>query len=601
MDRTTCALLAFAVLGALAAMALIALDASGDLPPVWDPLPSFAAVEDEPVTVDLSPYVGDPDTPLDELWLECSDPGANVSRFCITTVIHVGGIGILAVYLNDGNSTASETLVFVVEDVNDPPRLKVVLLPDAYIDEDYEFFFTATDEDDAPSELMYTDDTPVFDILGDGRIMFRPDNADLGYHALNITVRDPHGANDTAPFSLFISCDVIAPPFPYIEPLTAYVGQPFVLDLDCPEPPLYLPPEWWPNYTWSIDSPRFVINQTEGLFTWDCPMGPDVGDNYFKITLQDERGRYCEQEVKVTVCDPVPPVAEAGPDITIDQGEAFTLDARCSSDDCGLVRWTFTCVHELLKLSLEGAVVVLTLPTAGDYGFALEVEDWGGNVANDTVTVHVRDSEPPVAVARACEPILMHGRAYLDGSDSHDDVGIVTYRWTLFENSSIQELYGPAVRVVLDTAGRHKVRLEVIDAAGLASTAELEVVVLDNERPTADAGKDLIAHVGQLNCLDGSASTDNVGIVSYEWDVIGPGAPRHFEGARVSVSLDRPGTYSVRLSATDAAGNRGTDETVLKVVAEEPAHSASIHEAITPVLLVGLLTAIVLLRRWTVR
>lgn len=601
MDRSTRALLAIVVPSALAMVAAASLCAGGGSPPVWAELPSFDAVEDEPVTVDLSPYVGDPDTPLHDLWLECAQPGSSIDWFCVTVTLHIGGINILRMFLSDGNSTTMAELVVIVRDVNDPPRLKMVQLPDAVADELYCFNLTATDEDDAREALRFSDDAPFFDIREDGCIAFVPVHRDRGYHTFNVTVRDPHGASDTDEFTLYISGE--DPPYiPYIPPLyDAYVGEPFVLDIEPNFPDLLLPPEFQPEYTWSIDSPKFVVNQTEARFVWDRPTGPDVGDHYFKIRVQDDRGRYMEQAVKVTVYDLVPPVAEAGDNVTIRQGEAVRLDGGRSSDDGGLVRWEWSCSFGGTVRTFKREVLVLALDVAGAFVFTLQVEDWGGNLANDTVTVRVLDGEPPVAVATQSGPILMHGRVYLDGTASSDNVGIVMYRWTLLENGSVLELHSPTARVVLDAAGNRTVRLEVTDAAGLSSATELVVVVLDTERPRADAGRDVVTRRGYLVELDGGASTDNVGVVSYAWEVVGPGKPLHLVGEHPCVVLDRPGTYSVRLTVTDPMGNEGTDTVLIDVVPEERSSALEVpvplQEVLLPLSMMGVLVGLILARR----
>ena len=600
MDRSTRALLAIVVPSVLTMVATASLCAGGGSPPVWADLPSFDAVEDEPVTVDLAPYVGDSDTPLDELWLECAQPGASIDRFCVTITLHVGGINILRMFLSDGNSTTMAELVVIVRDVNDPPRLRIAQLPDAVADELYCYNLTATDEDDTREALKFSDDAPIFDIREDGCIAFVPVHRDRGCHAFNVTVRDPHGASDTMGFALFISGED-PPILPFIPPLCAHVGEPLVLDVDPRSSDYLLPPEFRSVYTWSIDSPKFVVNQTEGRFVWDSPTGPDVGDHYFVVSVRDEMGRFMSQAVKVTVCDLVPPVAEAGGNVTIRQGEAVRLDGGRSSDNGGLVRWEWSCLLGGTVRTFKREVLVLALDVAGAFEFTLQVEDWGGNLANDTVTVHVLDGEPPVAVATQSGPILMHGRVYLDGTASSDNVGIVMYRWTLLENGSVLELHSPTARVVLDAAGNRTVRLEVTDAAGLSSATELVVVVLDTERPRADAGRDVVTCRGYLVELDGGASTDNVGVVSYAWDVVGPGKPLHLVGERPCVVLDRPGAYIVRLTATDPMGNEGTDTVLIEVVPEERSPALEVpvplQELLLPLSMMGVLVGLILARR----
>ena len=88
--------------------------------------------------------------------------------------------------------------------------------------------------------------------------------------------------------------------------------------------------------------------------------------------------------------------------------------------------------------------------------------------------------------------------------------------------------------------------------------------VLDTTKPTANAGQDQTVNVGATVTFDGGGSTDNVGIVSYEWD-FGDGTTG--TGATTSHTYTNPGTYTVTLTVKDAAGN--TDSITITVLSAE--------------------------------
>lgn len=72
--------------------------------------------------------------------------------------------------------------------------------------------------------------------------------------------------------------------------------------------------------------------------------------------------------------------------------------------------------------------------------------------------------------------------------------------------------------------GRHRFRLVVADDSGNESEPdEVEIVVLDSERPTAVLRAPARVSFGSSFRLDGSASTDAGGgsIVSYSWTYLG--------------------------------------------------------------------------------
>ncbi|WP_109474665.1 PKD domain-containing protein [Ornithinimicrobium cavernae] len=115
-------------------------------------------------------------------------------------------------------------------------------------------------------------------------------------------------------------------------------------------------------------------------------------------------GRDVAGEGSVTHCATVqsnqPPVADAGDDVTVDEGGVVSLDGTASTDPDGdplTYAWTL--------LEQDGAPVSLTSPTSaapsflapddGTYAFGLTVSD-GQESATDTVTVTVANGVPVV-------------------------------------------------------------------------------------------------------------------------------------------------------------------------------------------------------------
>lgn len=70
--------------------------------------------------------------------------------------------------------------------------------------------------------------------------------------------------------------------------------------------------------------------------------------------------------------------------------------------------------------------------------------------------------------------------------------------------------------------GKHRFRLIVVDQAGNESVPdEIEVVVLDNERPTAILEGPKTINFGQAFVLNGDKSSDPNGpITQYRWELI---------------------------------------------------------------------------------
>ena len=85
-----------------------------------------------------------------------------------------------------------------------------------------------------------------------------------------------------------------------------------------------------------------------------------------------------------------------------------------------------------------------------------------------------------------------------------------------------------------------------------------------NQPPTANAGPDQTATVGQEITFNGSSSTDSDGhIVSYSWD-FGDNSDS-VEGVNVSYIYNTSGTYTVTLTVTDDGGLTDTDTATVTV------------------------------------
>jgi hypothetical protein len=204
---------------------------------------------------------------------------------------------------DSAGSTANFTVMVRVWPVNDPPRWKPVILHDGEQDTYYSFNLTAFDPDNDIGQLTYSDDSDFFEISASGEIAFVPRNEHVGKNFFNVTVEDPDGLTDVMELELLIANVNDPPILRYIKPQFANEDEVFELDISkfVEDPDLLLPPGYRDHITYRDDTPKLDTNLETGLVTWDMPTNEDVGDFYFKITIQDSKGRYAEQEIKITV------------------------------------------------------------------------------------------------------------------------------------------------------------------------------------------------------------------------------------------------------------------------------------------------------------
>ena len=580
-------------------------DGTPDQPPSWGALPMFAAVEGRPVTIDLAPFVSDPDTPLEALFLGCdASLGAIVSGLNATFTFATPGNATVIVHLSDGVSVVPAALCFTVEKADEPPKIKVVQLPDGELGAYYSFNLTAADPDDPPSDLSWSDDCPMFRISETGEIAFVPGLADIGYHSFKVTVTDPAGSSDTVAFTLFIVRGWEPPILAYISPQMAWANEVFTLDISQyvydDGSDLLLPEEWRHHWVYRDDSTRIDTDYQTGVATWDRPTERDVGDFYFKVTVSDSKGRYAEQEIKITVL-PIDgePGLSIGPERWVDQGEVFELcvcGTRNIPADAAYL-WSFNdsgAVH-----FLAGERVRMSLRDAGATRVTLTAT-WDDVSMSKSLLVHVRDSEPPSAKIKAPASAAMRELVTFDGKGSTDNVGVTSYQWTIRGGGVEAVLFGPVVCHGFDEAGTYLVLLEVEDAARHTAFDFGSILVTDTEPPVACAGQDVYVLSGAPVVLDGMNSTDNVGVIEYRWEVPGFG-PVLAVGPVAVLPRPAPGDRLVRLTVKDAAGNVDIDEVMVSVAEEEgrddgpPMDLAKVAFALTIVLV--LLIVIAILRR----
>jgi PKD repeat protein len=213
-------------------------------------------------------------------------------------------------------------------------------------------------------------------------------------------------------------------------------------------------------------------------------------------------------------------------------------------------------------------MTMLAYSSEGRYVVALKVTDEAGNWNEDTITIFVNNLAP---VADAGEDqIVYQGQVVtFDGGNSSDtpsDEPYLTYVW-YFGDGFVGA--GKVTTHTYTEPGVYTVTLIVTDNNGAISSDTLTVATKDATWPTANAGQDDYVDQNVPYQFDGRASTDDVGIVAYQWDIdssdgIDWSSP-DYEGAAPTHVYTEPGVYVVSLRVIDGDGNHDIDTLTITV------------------------------------
>lgn len=291
---------------------------------------------------------------------------------------------------------------------------------------------------------------------------------------------------------------------------------------------------------------------------------------------------YGEATTNVTVLPPKrinkPPVAIIQPDnVTVKLPSKDTvLDGSFSTDDDKIVQYHW----EPITIPIGYSPKLNDTPTVqlkdlipGFYQFMLKVTDSDGvtNTTSANVTVLKEMDYPPTANAGPQSVVYMpNNEVTLNGNLSTDDKGIKSWEWTKSPDTDkhvdMEGTTSPYLHLSNMEVGVYKFLLKVTDTADQTATAEVHVFVkpASNQAPTANAGKDVRVSlpIDKPIMLDGSHSTDDVGITSWHWSQIQGPKPSRIEEPNSSttrVSNLVPGEYVFKLDVVDANNLTSSD------------------------------------------
>ena len=327
------------------------------------------------------------------------------------------------------------------------------------------------------------------------------------------------------------------------------------------------------NYTWIM----------EDLTSWVRMYGvnpthyfPIPGNYTVTLKVTDHFEKKDTDTMTVTVRDITRPVADAGPDRSIEEDALFVFDGRGSYDPYypgredhlheGIANFTWTFPDGVDDITLYRPMPTYIFGSPGIYAATLNVTDGSGNWDTDVVNITVRDITPPFSDPGSNLTVDEGTLVVFDGSGSYDNVGIINWTWSFSYGNENIEIHGLSSSFTFFIPGYYIVKLTVSDASGNTNENEMYLTVRDITPPVAKAGGDMTVPVGVSVLLNGSLSTDNWSIKSFFWTLTYDDEEHMIEGEYGSFTFLKGGVYEVLLTVVDRFDNEDTDKITITVV-----------------------------------
>lgn len=231
------------------------------------------------------------------------------------------------------------------------------------------------------------------------------------------------------------------------------------------------------NYTW-----YFSHNGTEMSLFGPMPSFRfwESGNHTVELVVADLAGNLDSDMIVVSITDAVAPLANAGSDKHIKIGLLTRFNGSGSTDDLGIVNYTWTFNDGIGSQHLFGISPSHRFSVLGTFSITLNTTDLAGNWDTDSLEVIVLET---VIVANAGPDIscTQGASVTLDGSNTTGVVSDMTYTWTYSTNSRTVVFNGISPTAKFWVVGTYTVTLTVTDSEGNWATDTMIVEVAEPE------------------------------------------------------------------------------------------------------------------------
>jgi hypothetical protein len=323
------------------------------------------------------------------------------------------------------------------------------------------------------------------------------------------------------------------------------------------------------SWVWTFDDGVGTVQLEGRLVNWTFTV---LGDYVGELNVSDSVGHWNTTTYLIEVTDTTAPVAEAGQNVTVDQGEWVQVDGTGSTDNdktlivTGTYWWVvFSEDPKVPPRMYTGLIASIQFPDMGLFRVLLNVTDQSGNLGQDQMWVTVLDTTPPevdsgpdIEVDEG-EPVSVEPTSVTDNDPGFDPN--LNAWWHVTGPDMDMTMDGLVLVFIAPRMGVFQATFHVSDAAGNEASDGRLVTARDILPPTVDIGADMRVEVLSHLSFDASATIDNDPTfpdgAKYTWRITGPEMDEEHTGDSISFDIPWVGEYIIQLTVTDRAGNEG--------------------------------------------
>jgi len=345
------------------------------------------------------------------------------------------------------------------------------------------------------------------------------------------------------------------------------------------------------NYSWN-----FYYEDTQVLLFGINQSFTFYHAKIYNITLRvvDFYGNTDVDNLSVVVLDNTPPNCNAGNNLIINQHQIAYFDGSNSSDNTGIINWTWIISNSTTSFQLYNVTNSFLFDEAGTYYVQLIVKDSLNNSDNDTFLVTVVDTTPPYINIGTDMTLNQFDHVIINSTKCYDNNIIVNWTWTLFDNESIVTSYSRNFDFIFKDPAIYTLALNISDANNNWANSSITIKVLDTIPPLANAVYKPVIYIGEACILDGSASTDNLGIYNWTWEINDGDEIITLFGQYSTIKFSDKGKYTGILTVFDKEGNYDND--TFEIIVIEHKTSSDITRITIVIIVTGIIVSLTIWR-----